>query len=157
MKPKQIRPRVVQFKPAPSHFIYLLNFQTCGSRGYMTAKGRFRFNPNLLFILNIYFCFLNLIIRFSTNLNLTRVKILIKIIFFNFHPSWRCSSIIWMKYFSSKVFIPLFLFFIFLLIQSWMKSFHPCVIFDKPYLSHMGLDFNNSHIIEFILASSTQQ
>jgi hypothetical protein len=49
------------------------------------ARGRFRFNTNLLFILNIFLCFLHLIINFNTNLNLTCVKKLIKFIsdFFN--------------------------------------------------------------------------
>jgi hypothetical protein len=70
------------------------------------ARGRFGFNPNLLFILNIFLCFLHLIISFNTNLNLTCVKKLIKNInyFFNQFSS------------ESKVFIQGFYPFIFLFI-----------------------------------------
>jgi len=42
-------------------------------------------------------------------------------------------------------------------IQSWMKSCHPSVIFNEPCLPHMNLDFDNSCIIIFVLASYTQQ
>jgi hypothetical protein len=64
---------------------------------------RFGSNPNLLFIFNFYLCFPNLIIKFSTNPNLTHVKKLVKlfiylfiyiiIIFFNFHLNGRFSSL----------------------------------------------------------------
>jgi hypothetical protein len=37
-----------------------------------------------------------------------------------------------------------------------MKSFHPFVIFDMPYLPYMGSDFGDSCAIGFILASFTQ-
>ncbi len=42
------------------------------------------------------------------------------------------------------MFIPLFLFF------------HPSIFFGGPYLPHTGSDFDDSHIIGFVLASSTQ-
>ncbi len=37
-----------------------------------------------------------------------------------------------------------------------MKFFHPSVIFNGPYVPHAGLDFNDSCIIGFILASPMQ-
>jgi hypothetical protein len=36
-------------------------------------------------------------------------------------------------------------------------SFHPCVILDEPYLSHLGSNFDNFHVSGFVLASSTKQ
>jgi hypothetical protein len=39
----------------------------------------------------------------------------------------------------------------------WMKSFHPSVIFGGPYLPHMSSNFDNFHVIRFVLESSTHK
>ncbi len=76
--------------------------------------------------------------RFESNPNLTRVKIYIILhLFFSFHLSGGFSS-----------------FFLFIFLQ---KKIHPFVIFNGPYLSHIGSDFHNFRIIGFVLASFTQQ
>jgi hypothetical protein len=49
------------------------------TRGRVGWGRRFGSNLNLLFIFNFYLCSPNLIIRFSTNMNLKHVKKLIQI------------------------------------------------------------------------------
>jgi hypothetical protein len=99
----------------------------------VAAKGKFGSNPNLLFIFSFYLCFPNLIIRFGTNPNLTRVEKFIYIIFL----------------------FQLFKYIFSVFIQ--VEGFHPSMIFNGPYLPHTSSDFGDSCVIGFVLASSMQQ
>jgi hypothetical protein len=38
-----------------------------------------------------------------------------------------------------------------------MKFFHSSMSFGEPYFPHTRLDFDDSHVINFVLGSSTQQ
>jgi hypothetical protein len=145
------------------YYYYLkLNSQTWGLKGYMVARGKFRSNPNLLFIyFKFWFSKPNNLIWHQSKLD-TCQKVNKNYIYnlfilkFNFHPSESFIHNLDVK-FSIQRFHPfIFILFYFIFIQSWMKGFHPSLIFSMPYLPHIISDFNNFHIIGFVLASSTQ-